>query len=344
MQRRARPGSPPGRRGSPARHGRVCAPRLPAITAALSAQPRRRAPPEAPPCGSRRAAARRAGCAASVNFAEVTNSGLRGCGSSTAITCLMVPGRAENTATRSARNTASPRLWVTNTMVLSAARQQHRKVLAQDHAGLLVERAERLVHQQDRGLQAERTRERRALAHAAGQLRRIMLGEILEPDGFERARPRAAARSGLATPWNVMPSSMFSMHGVPREQGVFLEHESDVARQRAAHRLAQHLDAAGARRHQAADDIEERALAAAARADQAQKLAARDIERSVGQRPHEALLALLAELMGNAANLDRGLSRRHPVTQCAPRPKRRARAPPKLCRYVYQFFGRNASV
>src|SRR5215813_4024983 len=52
-----------------------------------------------------------------VNFSEVMKLGLRGCGSSIAITSLMVPGRAENTATRSARKTASPRLWVTNTMV-----------------------------------------------------------------------------------------------------------------------------------------------------------------------------------------------------------------------------------
>src|SRR5262249_1489389 len=55
-----------------------------------------------------------------VNLAEVTKSGLRGCGSSILMISLMVPGRAENTATRSARNVASPRLWVTNTMVLSA--------------------------------------------------------------------------------------------------------------------------------------------------------------------------------------------------------------------------------
>ena len=69
-------------------------------------------------------------------------------------------------------------------------------------------------------------------------------------------------------------------------------------------------DAAGVGDFKLVEAAQERALAAAARADQAQELAARDIERSVGQRPHVALLALIAELMGNAANLDRGLSRR----------------------------------
>ena len=45
-----------------------------------------------------------------VNFSDVMKAGLRGCGSSISMISLMVPGRAENTATRSARNTASPRL------------------------------------------------------------------------------------------------------------------------------------------------------------------------------------------------------------------------------------------
>src|SRR5262249_8290260 len=51
-----------------------------------------------------------------VNFSDVMKPGLRGCGSSIVITSLMGPGRAENTPTRSARKTASPRLWGTNTM------------------------------------------------------------------------------------------------------------------------------------------------------------------------------------------------------------------------------------
>src|SRR5947208_2303579 len=55
------------------------------------------------------------------------------------------------------------------------AREQHRQILAEDHAGLLVERAERLVHEQDAGFETERARERGALAHAAGELRRIVL-------------------------------------------------------------------------------------------------------------------------------------------------------------------------
>jgi hypothetical protein len=70
---------------------------------------------------------------------------------------------------------------------LVGLRQQHREVLAEDHAGLLVERPERLVHEQNAGFETERAGQCRALAHAAGELSGIVLREVLEPDGFERA-------------------------------------------------------------------------------------------------------------------------------------------------------------
>ncbi len=46
----------------------------------------------------------------------------------------------------------------------------------------VIERAERLVEQQHRGLEHERARDRRALAHAAGELRGLRRGEVLEAD------------------------------------------------------------------------------------------------------------------------------------------------------------------
>ena len=84
---------------------------------------------------------------------------------------------------------------------LLAGGEQHRQILAEDHAGLLVERAERLVHQQRAGLKAERAGERRALAHAARQLRRIVPHEVAEarppPGPCAPAAPaRPSARPG----------------------------------------------------------------------------------------------------------------------------------------------------
>ena len=71
-------------------------------------------------------------------------------------------------------------------------------------AGHLVERAERLVEQQDLRLDHERTRDRDALAHAARELRGPRLLEALEADeldqpvdhagpGLDARRARAAA-------------------------------------------------------------------------------------------------------------------------------------------------------
>jgi hypothetical protein len=67
----------------------------------------------------------------------------------------------------------------------------------------------------------------------------------------------------------------------PGEQRVLLEDEGDVARQRPCYLLAVDLDRPGRRRQQTADHVEQRALAAAARADQAEQLAAHDVERRV---------------------------------------------------------------
>src|SRR5882757_573659 len=85
---------------------------------------------------------------------------------------------------------------------------------------------------------------------------------------------------------------------------MLLEHESDVVGHRPAHGLAGDVHRARRRRHEATDDIEQGRLAAAARADQAKKLAACDVERRVTQRLHMPNVALLAELMRDVPHTD----------------------------------------
>ena len=233
------------------------------------------------------------------NFAEVTNSGLRGWGSSTAISCLMLPGRAEKTATRSARNVASPRLWVTNTMVLFAR---------------AVEGAERLVHQQNAGFKAQRAGERRALAHAAGELPGIVVGKIVETDGFEGApRPRVT----LGARYALEEHAEIDVLGdrIPGKQRVLLEHEGNVARHRASDRFSEHLDAPCRGPEETAHDVEQRGFSAAAGSDQADELAVHDIEGGVAQRTHVPDVCFLAEPMRDTENSDRDLVRRHAVAR-----------------------------
>ena len=68
------------------------------------------------------------------------------------------------------------------------------QVVLQLHARLRVERAERLVHQDDRRIVDERADEGGALAHAAGELVRIV---VLEAGKADRADQHLGARSGL---------------------------------------------------------------------------------------------------------------------------------------------------
>ena len=83
---------------------------------------------------------------------------------------------------------------------------------------------------------------------------------------------------------------------------------------------------------QAADHVEQRGLAAAARPDQAQQLAARDVERGVAQRQHVARVALLAEVMRDVLDPDRDLARHRIAVRLL------------LEGDCAQFRGRNASV
>ena len=60
------------------------------------------------------------------------------------------------------------------------------QIVVELEAGDLVERGERLVHQQQLRLGDERARDRDAHAHAAGQFARIGVGELCQADAAER--------------------------------------------------------------------------------------------------------------------------------------------------------------
>src|SRR4029077_4912230 len=137
-----------------------------------------------------------------------------------------------------------------------------------------------------------------------------MVGELLEADRLERAT-RALRPLGFRYALEAHAQVDVLKHGVPGKQGVLLDHEGDILRHRAGDRLAEHLDGAGSGGQQSAHDVEACALAAARWSDQAQERAARDVERSVEQRPHVARLTLLAESMGDVLDPDRSVVGTH---------------------------------
>ena len=103
----------------------------------------------------------------------------------------------QKTRMRSHISTASSILCVTSSTPLIGMRPSHpeiEEVGAQRFGGQHVERRERLVHQQDVGVDDERAGEADALAHAARQLARIGDLEAVEADEVDRGE-RAPARS-----------------------------------------------------------------------------------------------------------------------------------------------------
>ena len=196
----------------------------------------------------------------------------RGRGRSIAMSFSMRPGPAVITTTRSASSVASSTECVTKIDRHAGARPDLQQLVLQLLARERVERAERLVHQQDVGLVREHARDRDALLHAA---RKLATGS-----GRRSARGRPCCTNSsvislhlaAASPLWRGPNAMFSPHGQPGKQRVVLEHHAAVAA-RAGDRVV--VDATLARRWllEAGDDAQQRRLAAARGADQADELA-----------------------------------------------------------------------
>ena len=128
-------------------------------------------------------------------------------------TCSIRPWLS--TTTRSASSSASSWSWVTKTVVWPVLVVDLAQPAAQLRAHLGVERAERLVEQQDARLDGERAGERHALALAAGELGRIALLEAGELDEVEQLHARASRISALRRPRRapgraVRPKAMLS--------------------------------------------------------------------------------------------------------------------------------------
>src|SRR5262245_56060104 len=106
----------------------------------------------------------------------------------------------------------------------------------------------------------------------------MVIGELAETDEVERGAralgPFALALDAL----ELEADADVVKHGPPRKQRTLLEHERQLLGPRAVDRAAADRDNARLRREQAADDGEQRALAAARRPDEADELAGGDVE------------------------------------------------------------------
>ena len=150
------------------------------------------------------------------------------------------------------------------------------------HAGLEVERRERLVHHDEVGLLNQRARNRNALLHAAGKLERPVLREALQAHPLQHLNdPALALRLGHMLHRETEADIVLDRQ--PGKQRVILKHHHH-ARLRSGHGLAVEGDAAGRQRLETGGEFEQRALAATARTENGDEFALLDGQVDVAQR------------------------------------------------------------
>ena len=174
----------------------------------------------------------------------------------------------------------------------------------------LVERAERLVHQQQRGREREGARDRHALLHPSRELPRMVPLEPGELDELEHvldARQPASRDPSRASRAAARCSSRPCASRRGRAPGTRFRSRGRAA---PACRLPVDGDVALGRLDDVADDAQQRRLAAPRRPDQRDELAALDLEVDALERSDTAL----AEDLRDAPERDDGVA----LTRVAP--------------------------
>ena len=166
-----------------------------------------------------------------------------------------------------------------------------------------IERAERLVEQEDARLDRQRPGERHPLPLAARKLVRIAAREALELYQPQQLHHPLAnlrlGRPGPARPHAQAEGDVLEHAHVP-EQRVVLEDEPDLALARIApdHVLAREADLAAIRELEPGDDPEQRRLARAGRAQKRAELAFADVQAHLVER------RVSVEGLGQVTDLD----------------------------------------
>ena len=152
-----------------------------------------------------------------------------------------------------------------------------------------VERAERLVEEEDARLDGKRAGKRHALALAAGELGRVAVLEAGELDEVEKLQHPVAdlgARRPRPRRPRGEPEGDVVEHLHALEQRIALEDEADVPllHREAERILAAEEHPARGRELEPGEDAKERRLARAGRPEQRHQLAGLDLERDVMER------------------------------------------------------------
>ena len=206
-------------------------------------------------------------------------------GMSTGISSMIRPGRRDITRTRSLSASASTGRG-DQEGGLPFLRHRLGQILLEHHLGLGVERREGLVDSSTQHVRVHHhgPGERRALAHAAGEFVRIVVGEAIQMVAVQEfLRPLLAL--GRVHAADFLAELDIPADRPPGQQQVFLEHKGDML-VRAADRLAVDENLAFRGPVEAGRQVEQGALAAAARPDQGDDLAILDVDADALDREH----------------------------------------------------------
>ena len=152
----------------------------------------------------------------------------------------------------------------------------------QDVARLRVERGERLVHEQHARIGRQRPSERHALAHPARQLVHVGVGEAPQVHLLEEGLGARGALVLVADAGELEAEVDVLARRQPREERRVLEHDAALGPGRVDD-LAVERDASRVGALEPGDEVEQRRLAAARRAEQADELPFVDGERHIGR-------------------------------------------------------------
>ena len=157
----------------------------------------------------RPAAPRARGAAIARNSGVSRMSSGRSAGRSLSMMSVMRPGRGDITTMRGREEHRLGDRVGDEDHRLLGLRPELQQLLVQMVAHDLVERAERLVHQQQVGIEGERAGDRGALLHAAGQLPGKLLLEAREIDQRRACASMRSFRSARGTPMISSGSATF---------------------------------------------------------------------------------------------------------------------------------------
>ena len=159
--------------------------------------------------------------------------------------------------------------------------------------GLVVQRREGFIQQQDPGIEGQCADQGAALTHAAGELSGPLVGEIFEPVALQQRQDPGAVFRRILPP-HLQAQHHVVQNGAPFKQLVALGHQPDAGRG-SGDRLAVQRDRAAVQLFQPGDGTQQGGLAAAGGTHDTAQLPLFHFQGNVPQGLHLSVVGLIGQ-------------------------------------------------